>query len=62
MGKNDISLKSYLSDKRRFADLFNGTLMGGSQVIKAERLETSPTVMSMSDENGFMERINDISM
>ncbi|MBD5136154.1 MAG: hypothetical protein HDT39_09390 [Lachnospiraceae bacterium] len=62
MGKNDISLKSYLSDKRRFADLFNCTLMGGGQVIAPERLESSPTVMSVSDENGFMERINDISM
>ncbi|MBD5134754.1 MAG: hypothetical protein HDT39_02135 [Lachnospiraceae bacterium] len=62
MGRNDISLKSYLSDKRRFADLFNCTLMGGSQVIDPNRLENSPTVMSVSDENGFMERINDISM
>ena len=62
MGKNDISLKSYLSDKRRFADLFNCTLMGGSQVIDPNWLENSPTVMSVSDENGFMERINDISM
>ncbi|MDE5782132.1 MAG: Rpn family recombination-promoting nuclease/putative transposase [Lachnospiraceae bacterium] len=62
MGRNDISLKAYLSNKRRFADLFNCTLMGGSQVIDPNRLENSPTVMSVSDENGFMERINDISM
>ncbi|MDE6251305.1 MAG: Rpn family recombination-promoting nuclease/putative transposase [Lachnospiraceae bacterium] len=62
MGRNDISLKVYLSNKRRFADLFNCTLMGGSQVIDPNRLENSPTVMSVSDENGFMERINDISM
>lgn len=62
MGKNDVSLKSYLSDKRRFADLFNGTLMGGSQVIDASRLEDSPTVVSVSDESGIMERINDITM
>ncbi|MBD5137216.1 MAG: hypothetical protein HDT39_14900 [Lachnospiraceae bacterium] len=62
MGRNDISLKSYLSEKRRFADLFNCTLMGGSQVIDADKLESCPTVMSVSDETGLMERINDISM
>ncbi|MDE5782000.1 MAG: hypothetical protein K2I03_11110 [Lachnospiraceae bacterium] len=53
---------SYLSEKRRFAGLFNGTLMGGSQVIDAERLESSLTVMLVSDEFGLMERINDISI
>ena len=62
MGRNDVSLKSYLSEKRRFADLFNCTLMGGSQVIDSKKLEAAPTVMSLSDETGFMERINDISM
>ncbi len=36
--------------------------MGGSQVIDADKLENYSTVMSVSDENGLMERINDISM
>ena len=62
MGKNDVSLKSYLSEKRRFADLFNGTLMKGRQVIQPEELEGSPTAFAMSDGKGFAERINDVSM
>lgn len=61
MGKEDISKKAYLSDKRRFADLFNGTLMNGEQVIKLEELKSCPTVMDISDEKGIMERLTDIS-
>ena len=62
MGKEDISKKAYLSDKRRFADLFNGTLMNGEQVIKPEELKSCPTVMDISDEKGIVERLTDISM
>lgn len=62
MGKKDIGLKSYLSEKRRFADLFNCTLMEGEQVIDSKMLEAAPISMPISDENGFMERLNDISM
>ncbi len=39
MGKADVSLKDYLSDRERFADLFNAYLFEGAQVIKADKLE-----------------------
>ena len=39
MGKYDICMKAYLQDKRRFADLFNGSCFQGKQVIQAEDLE-----------------------
>ena len=39
MGKYDICMKAYLQDKRRFADLFNGSCFQGRQIIRAEDLE-----------------------
>ncbi|MEI3212428.1 MAG: hypothetical protein V8S42_09065 [Lachnospiraceae bacterium] len=39
MGKYDMCMKTYLQDKRRFADLFNGSCFQGRQVIRAEDLE-----------------------
>lgn len=39
MGKPDVSIKQWLKTKRRFADLFNGILFEGEQIIKAEELE-----------------------
>ena len=39
MGKYDRCMKAYLQDKRRFADLFNGSCFQGRQVIRAEDLE-----------------------
>ena len=38
MGKADVSLKGYLSDKERFADLFNGFLFEGNEIIKTDEL------------------------
>lgn len=39
MGEADVSLKNWLKNKRRFADLFNGVVFGGRQVVKPEDLE-----------------------
>ena len=39
MGKQDISMKEWLRNKERFADLFNGSLFEGKPVVKAEDLE-----------------------
>lgn len=38
MGKADTIVKQWLGDRERFADLFNGTLFGGEQVVKPEEL------------------------
>ena len=42
MGKMDVLLKSYLGDARRYADLWNGGLFCGRQIVKAEELEEIP--------------------
>lgn len=39
MGKKDITLKNYFSDTRRYADLLNGSIFQGKQVIHAEELQ-----------------------
>lgn len=39
MGKPDVSIKQWLRVKSRFADLFNGILFKGEQIINADELE-----------------------
>ena len=43
MGTIDLALKNLLKDKETFADLFNGTLFHGEQVIQPETLQELPT-------------------
>lgn len=43
MGKPDVAVKNWLSHKERFADLFNGYVFGGRQVISPDDL----TVMNV---------------
>lgn len=62
MGKKDITLKDYFSDCRRYADLLNGSIFCGRQMIKPEELRDADTVQSKSDNQAVLERTNDISM
>lgn len=62
MGKNDITLKDYLSDPKRYADLINGSIFQGRQIIDADELTDAGTVQSKSDEQSIVERISDITM
>lgn len=62
MGKRDITFKDYLSDSRRYADLLNGSIFQGRQIIDADELQEAGTVQSKSDGQSIMERINDITM
>ncbi|MDE7130265.1 MAG: Rpn family recombination-promoting nuclease/putative transposase [Lachnospiraceae bacterium] len=62
MGKNDITLKDYLSEPKRYADLLNGSIFQGRQIIDAGELIEADTVQSKSDEQAIMERLNDITM
>ena len=39
MGKKDTAIKTWLGDKARFADLFNGTVFQGEQIIDPAVLE-----------------------
>ncbi len=40
MGKYDVALYEYLEDKVRFADLFNGVLYNGEEVVTPDMLES----------------------
>lgn len=40
MGRADIAVKNWLNDNERFADLFNGVVFGGRQVVRSEELES----------------------
>lgn len=39
MGKSNIAVKQWLRNKKRFADLFNGTIFQGEQIVLPEELE-----------------------
>lgn len=39
MGKGNVAVRQWMSDKHRFADLFNGVVFQGKQVIAREELE-----------------------
>ena len=48
MGKADVNVNIWLSEKKRFANLFNGVIYGGRQVILPEDLEEVNPVSSVS--------------
>lgn len=61
MGRMNTAMRSFLCDRRRFADLFNGILFRGREVIQAEDLqEASEQYAALED--GVSERARDIKM
>lgn len=67
MGKHDTAIKKWLSDKRRFADLFNGILFEGKQIICPADLESaeSESTVLFAEKNGkdkSLKRYRDIVM
>lgn len=62
MGKKDIGLKVYLSDARRYADLWNGSVFQGKQVVIAEELQQVSPVLSATNSVGMWEKIQDLVM
>ena len=51
MGKADVNVNIWLSEKKRFANLFNGVISGGRQVILPEDLVQVNSVSSVSVKN-----------
>ena len=51
MGQADVNVNIWLNEKKRFADLFNGVLYKGKQVIRPEELEEISPVASVSIKN-----------
>lgn len=62
MGKKDLSLKSYLSDPMRYADVYNGSVFGGMQILDGTQLEEAGSVRTKSDDDASRERICDLAM
>ena len=63
MGKKDISLKEYLRDESRYADLWNGCMFGGTQYLKPGELTPAPTQQPYVKENGeVLETTGDMVM
>ena len=67
MGKSDTSLAIWLSDKERFADLYNGSIFQGKQIVEAKKLELEKKDAKelIKDKNGIwqnIERNRDIVM
>lgn len=62
MGKEDINLKNYFSDAGRYADLWNGGVFEGKQIVKPDELqEVNPSVLK-ADNHAVMERSRDVVM
>lgn len=61
MGKMNTAMRSFLSDRRRFADLFNGCLFQGREVIRAEELQEASEQYAVTEAEP-VERVRDIKM
>ena len=67
MGKSNIAVKQWLRNKFRFADLFNGTIFQGQQVVLPEDLEEidSESSILVTDKNKnekSVQKYRDIAM
>lgn len=62
MGKRDLTLKDYLSDPVRYADIYNGSVFGGAQVLDASQLEEAGTVATKASGGVSLETTCDIAM
>lgn len=66
MGSANVAVNSWLSDRERFADLFNGTLFDGKQLIHPEDLEdldreTDILITGKSGKTRGLQRYRDIA-
>ncbi len=52
MGKNDLWQSDYFDDKKRFADMFNGVLFKGEQIMNVEELEEVDSKLIHHEKNG----------
>lgn len=62
MGSKDIGLKSYLQDAARYADLWNGGVFKGKQIVRAEELQEITPIRLKSDGDTMLERAGDLVM
>jgi len=62
LGKKDLALKSYLSDPMRYADVYNGSVFGGAQILDGAQLEEAGTAVLKSEGDVSLERTCDMAM
>lgn len=62
MGSKDIGLRSYLQDAVRYADLWNGGVFKGKQIVRAGELQEITPVRLKSDGDTMLERTGDLVM
>ena len=62
MGKEDIKLKAYLEDARRYADLWNGSVFNGEQMLRTEELQIVSPVLTKAYGEIVLEKTRDLVM
>lgn len=62
MGKYDVLMGKYFSNRERFADLFNGILFGGDRMIVPESLEREAGDYLKTEEQKIKRRYRDLKM
>ena len=60
MGELNAIDYKYLSDNSRYADLFNGVLFGGEQVLVPEKLKGEDTKLVTTNKEVWRERSRDL--
>ena len=65
MGKADIAVKTWLNNNERFADLFNGSVFNGQQIILPDELEdldreTDILITDKTDRRKGLQRHRDV--
>ena len=67
MGKSNVALKQFFRNKKRFADLFNGFIFEGTQIIKPKDLEekdseSSIIIQGKTNSSTGIQKYRDITM
>ena len=57
MGQQDLYQSDFYEDKSRFADVFNGVLFGGKEVMKPEELEVEDSVIVSTKNNRSLKKV-----
>lgn len=57
MGQQDLCQSDFYEDRSRFADVFNGVLFGGREVMKPEELEVEDSVMVSTKNNRSLKKV-----
>ena len=57
MGQQDLYQSDFYEDKGRFADVFNGVLFGGKEVMKPEELEVEDSVIVSTKNNRSLKKV-----